>query len=164
MSRVWTLILLLFCASPALAGGIAIVDFQRAVTDTREGKEAQSKLDSMYSQKKSEIERMRSDLESSIKDYQSRANILTPDARMSAEQDLMEKQRRYEATYMQYQGEMQQTYMTLLQGLDEKMRALTKKIAKEKGYDLVMDAAMVVYSGPTTADMTEELIRRYNAQ
>jgi Skp family chaperone for outer membrane proteins len=65
---------------------------------------------------------------------------------------------------MQYQQEMQQTYFTLLSDLDEKMRALTEKIAKEKAYDLVLDRAAVVYSGGETIDMTDELIKRYNAQ
>ena len=37
-------------------------------------------------------------------------------------------------------------------------------IAKEKQFDLVVDKQMVVYTGASTSDMTDELIRRYNSK
>jgi outer membrane protein len=154
----------LMSAFPASAGGIAVVDFQRAVNETDEGKAAQGRLDAMYGSRKSEIERLQKELETEIKDYQARSMILSEDARVEAEQALMIKQQRFEATYGQYQQEMQQTYYSLLQDLDQKMRAMSAAIAKEKQFDLVVDKAMVIYTGGTTDDMTDELIRRYNAK
>jgi Skp family chaperone for outer membrane proteins len=65
---------------------------------------------------------------------------------------------------MQYQQEMQQAYLTLLQDLDQKMRALSETIAKENTYCLVLDQAAVVYKGAGATDMTDTLIKRYNAQ
>lgn len=163
MLRWFTFVALLLVAVPAWAGGVAVVDFERAVQETEEGKAAQKRLDGMYASKKAEIDRLRTDLEKSAQDYQSRAMILSDEARTEAERSLMQKQQRYESTYMQYQQEMQEQYLTLLQGLDTKMRALTQKIAKEKGYELVVDKAVVVYAGGGTIDMTDELIKRYNA-
>lgn len=160
--RWFTLALMLLISAPALAGGVAIVDFQRAVMETTEGKSAQERLDTMYSSKRADIDTMRTQLEKDLKDYQSRALILSDDARAQAEKDLMTKQQRFEQTYMAYQQEMQQTYYTLLSDLDEKMRALTEKIAKEKQYDVVLDRAVVVYFGGETVDMTDDLIKRYN--
>ena len=162
--RYFLVLVALLVSFPAFAGKIAVVDFQRAVTETTEGKAAQERLDTMYSSRKAEIDKLRTDLEKDITDYQSRALILSDEARAQAERDLASKQQRYEGLYMQYQQEMQQTYFTLLSDLDEKMRALTEKIAKEKAYDLVLDRAAVVYSGGETIDMTDELIKRYNAQ
>jgi outer membrane protein len=151
-------------ATPALAGKIAVVDFQRAVTETTEGKSAQTKLDTMYSSRKADIEKMKNELDAKLKDYESRALILSPEAKKAAETDLMTKQAKFEQTYQQYQGEMQQTYVALLQDLDEKMRTLTEKIAKEKAYDVVLDRAAVVYAGGEAIDMTDDLIKRYNAK
>ena len=159
----WFVLLALLVASPAWAGKIAVVDFQRAVTETSEGKAAQTRLDTMYSSRKAEIDKMRGELERDVKDYQSRALILSEEARASTERELMTKQQRFEGLYTQYQEEMQQTYMTLLQDLSEKMKALTEKIAKEKSYDLVVDRVAVVTFGGETIDMTDELIKRYNA-
>jgi outer membrane protein len=162
--RLLSLFVLLMVSTPALAGKIAVVDFQRAVQETTEGKAAQDRLDTMYATRKQEIDRLKSELDKEVADYQSRALILSEDARKQAESDLATKQQTFEQTYSQYQQEMQQTYYQLLQGLDEKMRAMVEKIAKEKGYDLVLDQAAVVYFQGDTIDMTNELIQRYNAQ
>ena len=153
---------LLVSSTPAMAAGIAVVDFQRAVTETDEGKAAQQRLDAMYASRKTEIEKMQSDLETELKDFQARAMILSEEARAEAEQTLMVKQQQFQALYVQYQQEMQQNYFTLLQDLDTKMRALTETIAREKGFDLVVDRAAIVYVGGGTIDMTDELIVRYN--
>jgi outer membrane protein len=161
----WILVAsLMLAAAPAWAGKIAVVDFQRAVTETTEGKAAQTKLDTMYSSRKADIDKMKTDLDAKLADYQSRQLILSPDARKAAENDIMARQQKFESTYQQYQGEMQQTYLSLLQDLDEKMRTLTEKIAKEKAYDIVLDRAAVVYVGGDSVDMTDELIKRYNAK
>lgn len=142
---------------------IATVDFERAVTETREGREAQERLDAMYSSRKAEIDQMSSDLEADLADYQSRSIILTDDARAEAERALTEKQSRFEQTYRRYQDEMQQTYMTLLQDLDSRMRTLTEQIAREKACTVVIDSAALVYQGPGATDLTEVLIQRYDA-
>lgn len=163
MNRFLALSFTLFLSAQAMAGGIAVIDFQRAVNETNEGKAAQTKLDSMYATKKTEIETKQKALEAEIKDFQSRAMILSESARNDAQEELMQKQAAFQQLYMQYEGEMQQTYMTMLQELDQKMRAISEKVAREKGYDLVIDRAAVVYMGGTTVDMTNELVTRYNA-
>ena len=164
MFRLFVIMFGLIAANPVFAGGIAVVDFQRAVNETEEGKAAQGQLDAMYGSRKTEIERLQKELEAEVKEYQAKLMILSEDARAELEQALMIKQQRFEATYSQYQQEMQQTYYGLLQDLDQKMRAASVKIAEEKGYDLVVDKAMVIYAGGTTQDVTDELIRRYNAK
>ena len=156
-------VFLVLIALPAWAGGIAVVDFQRAVTETEEGKSAQKKIDAMYLSRKTEIERLKTDLDSKIKDYQARALILSEEARSQEEQKLGGQQQQFEQTYMQYQQEVQQTYMTLLQDLDEKMRTIAQALAKEKGYSVVLDSAAIVYHGADVADMTDPLVQRYNS-
>lgn len=162
MVRAIAMSLMLAVSTSAWAGGIAVVDFQRAVNETTEGKAAQERLDTMYATRKSEIERLQAELESELQEYQSRAMILSDSARAEAEQELMTKQQRFEGLYMQYQQEMQQAYLSLLQDLDEKMRALSETIAREAGFDLVIDRAAVIYVGPGSTDMTDTLITRYN--
>lgn len=158
-----TAALSIFAPAAQAACIVAVVDFQRAVTETDEGKAAQTKLDTMYATRKSEIEKLQSDLEKEFKEYEQKALILSDDARKEAEQNLLVKQQRFESTYGQYQQEMQQAYFTLLQELDNQMRTLSASIAKEKTYCLVLDKAAVVYAGGEAIEMTDELIRRYNA-
>lgn len=153
----------LFAASPALAGQIAVVDFQRAVTQTVEGKNAQKKIDTMYQSRKAEIDKLKTDLEAAIQDYQSRAMILSDQARAETEQKLGMQQQVFEQKYQTYQQELQQVYGTMLQDLDAKMRTLVTTIAKEKSYSLVIDSAAAVYTGSDVVDMTNDLVTRYDA-
>lgn len=162
LQLVFALVVLGSTATEALAGGIAVVDFQRAVNETEEGKNAQQKLDTMFNSRKGEIDKKQKELEAEFQDFQSRAMILSETARAEAEQELLGKQQRFQQLYMQYEQEMQQTYYTMLQDLDVKMRAISEKLAKEKGYDLVIDRAAVVYMGGDTIDMTDALVQRYN--
>jgi outer membrane protein len=164
MVRLLAMIVVLFAALPALAGGIATVDLQRAVNETTEGRNAQQTLDSMYSARQAEIERKGTELQKAAKDYEARRMVLSEDARKSEEAKLMRQQQELMGLQQQYEAEMQKQYWGLLEGLVEKLRVLAEKIGKEKGYDLVLDSGVVVYSGGSTADITDDLIRRYNAQ
>jgi Skp family chaperone for outer membrane proteins len=155
---------LLMASTPAWALKLCLIDFQKAVTETAEGKSAQTKIDGMYSSRKAELERMQKELEKAIQDYQSRAMILSAEAKAGEEQKLGLQQKTFEQTYMNYQNEMQQTYMGLLGDLDEKMRAVAQVVGKEQGCTTVIDKAVVIYAGAEMADVTTTLVTKYNAQ
>jgi Skp family chaperone for outer membrane proteins len=164
MRRLVVMGFLLIAASPAHAVKLCMIDFQSAVTETAEGKSAQTKIDAMYSTRRGELERMQADLEKAIQDYQSRSMILTGDAKAQAEQKLALQQQTFERTYMTYQNEMQQMYMSLLGDLDEKMRKIAQTVGKEQSCTAVIDKAVVVYAGSDMADVTSTLVAKYNAQ
>jgi len=163
MIRWFIAVVLLSVSTASSAIEIAVVDFQRAATETTEGKAAQERLDAMYATRKSEIERMQGELEAELEDYQARQMILSPQAKQETEESLMRKQQQFEQTYMQYQQEMQQTYYTLLADLDEKLRATVSGIARERKVDLVIDAQTSIYVGANVPDLTQLLIEKYNA-
>lgn len=148
--------------SRAFATKICVVDFQRAVTETTEGKAAQAKIDSMYASRKGELERMEAELQKAIEDYQKRAAILSNEARASEEQKLALQQRTFEQTYLQFQQEMQQSYVAQLQDLDTKMRTVAGQVGKEATCSIVVDSAVVVYSGTDVVDVTTTLVNKYN--
>ena len=111
MFRFLSVCFFVLVSQAASARTIAIVDFQRAVTETTEGKQAQAQLDTMYESKKKAIEDMQAEIQQAFQDYQGQKAILSAEARNAAEQKLMVQQQRFEQTYMQYQNEMQQSYM-----------------------------------------------------
>ncbi|MCO4743169.1 MAG: OmpH family outer membrane protein [Proteobacteria bacterium] len=164
MLRQFTLLFALLFATVAQAGTLAVVDFERAVNETDEGKSAQTQLETMYATRKAELDAMGKELEGELADYQTRSQVMTDAARAELEAGIVAKQQRFQQLYQQYEQEMQTTYYQLLADLDKKMRALTGTIASENGYALVVDKAAVVYSGGDTVDMTDTLIQRYNAK
>ena len=163
MIRILALAAVLMASMPAWAGGVAVIDFQRALQETNEGKELVAKLEKMYAEKRAELEQKQVALEAEIKDFETRRSVLVPSALEQEGQALMQKQAEFQQLLVQYDAEIQQTEIGMLKKLEVKMRTISEKIAKEKGYDLVLDRAAVVYMGGATIDMTDALVQRYNA-
>jgi outer membrane protein len=164
MLRSWMLGGLLMLSVPALAGKIAIVDFQRAVSETTEGKNAEKRLQDAMAIRRAEIMRQNNEIQRLAKEFESHQLILTEDARRKAIEDIEGKQRRLEADLARFEQEMQQEYLEVVSDLDSKMRSLSATIAKENGYDIVIDQSAVIFHGTEVVDMTPELIRRYNTK
>lgn len=162
MVRILAACLLAF-ASPAFAGTICAVDFQKAVTETNEGKSAQTKIDGMFKSRQDEMAKMQADFEKTVADFQKRAPMLAAEARAAEEQKLMGQQRSLQQTAMQYEQEMQQTYMSMLGDLDAKMRTVAADVGKNKACSVVLDSAVVVYAGADVTDVTLDLVARYNS-
>jgi outer membrane protein len=154
---------LLFSSIPAFAGKIAIVDFQRAVAETTEGKSAEKRLQDGMNIRRAELQRQNAEIQRLVKDFEAKQLILNEEARRQAVADIEAKQAKLEADFMRFEQEMQQEYLEVVSSLDTKMRALSGTIAKEKGYDVVLDQSAVIYFGAEVVDMTPELIQRYNA-
>jgi outer membrane protein len=143
---------------------IAVVDFQEALNQVKEGAAARKKLEGMFESKRKGIEGLETQIKAKKDEYDRQAVILSDAARKQKEQELMALQSQYQQIYMQSEGEMQQAYAVLMEDLITKMRAIAETIAKEKGYNLVLEVTEggVVYSAPAF-DITAELIKRYDA-
>jgi outer membrane protein len=159
-----TALLALVMALPAWAGGIAVIDFQRAVQETSEGQQASARIEQAYASRQSEIRRQQQELQTALEDYEQRKLILNDEARRAAEEDLMARQRKLQEDAVRFEQEMQKQYMEAVSDLDQKMRDMSARIAKERGYDLVLDKQVVVFAGTDVVDMTDELIKRYDAK
>ena len=70
----------------------------------------------------------------------------------------------FQQAYQQSEGEMQQAYQGAMETLIAKMKTITQSIATERAYTLVIEVneGGVVYTAPSI-DITDELIKRYNA-
>jgi Skp family chaperone for outer membrane proteins len=171
---VLTLVFAWAVASPVAhaAGEIAVVDFQKALDEVKEGEAARKKLESLYEAKKVEIGRMETDLQAKMAELEKQAVILSPDALQDKQRALYEEQMRYQQVAMQAEQEMQMSYAQVMEDLIAKMKKICTKIGQERGYALILEtgdqgllmgAGGVVYSGGA-ADLTGELITRYNQQ
>lgn len=152
-------------ASPAMAQAapkIAVVDFQSAIQQTKEGQAAQKKLDAAFQQKKTAIDQMEGQLRQMKADYDKQASILSDSARKAKEQEMMTLQAQYQQAYLQSEQDMQALYGQLMQNLLDKMKMIVTQIGKEKGYTLIIEKGAVVYS-MDSIDLTAELVKRYDA-
>jgi Skp family chaperone for outer membrane proteins len=70
----------------------------------------------------------------------------------------------FQQTYARAESEMQQAYYAAMQDFIEKMKKIAVAIGQERGYTVVLEATEggVVYWSDSV-DITDELIKRYNA-
>lgn len=165
-ARLFALLAFTFAfATPAFAQAkIATVDLQRAINEVSEGATAKKKLESMMAEKESAIAKMQKNLETMQSELEKQQVILSDAARKQKEEELYMANMQFQQAYQRSQGEMQQAYMGAMETLIGKMKPLVGTIATEKGYTIVIETneGGVYYSSPTI-DITDELIKRYNA-
>jgi outer membrane protein len=158
-------LLLLSASGAAFADQkICVMDTEKAISDTDEGKAAQSRLQTMYASKQAELDKKKKDLERQFQDYEARQVILSEEARKATEQQLWEKQQEFQATVMQAEEEMQSVYVSLVSGMEEKLLAIAQTTGAAKGCALVLDRAAALYVGSGVSDVTGDVIAAYNAK
>ena len=156
----------LLFSSTAFAGGIGIVDFQKAINEVKEGKSAKSKIDSMFSQKRSALQQKEKELKDKVAAYEQQRSLLSPTARQEQEQSLMMMQQQLQQMLMQSEQEVQQIYAKEMESLIGKMKDISASIGKEKDLDLILEATEsgIVYRSSSVVDLTSDLIKRYDAK
>ena len=143
---------------------VAIVDSMRAFQTSAEGKKAYTQLQDRDAKIKSDIDR----LDAAITALQNRMNTgrltMTQEALAMSQADLEKKQterKRYEEDATR---DMQQLQQSLFGRIRNEMVSIIEAVAKEKGYDLVLDlqTSGAAYFNPAI-DITEEIVKRYDA-
>jgi outer membrane protein len=142
---------------------ICVVDAQTALNETAEGKAAQTRLESMFAAKKAELDKMQTDLQKEMTDYESRKMILSDTARQTTEKGLLEKQQKFQALVMQSEQDMQQQYMTLLSGMEDKLMKTAEALGAKSGCTILFPKEATIYAGPGVVDLTAQIIKDLDA-
>lgn len=155
--------------APAVAAGvaklerIAIVDVQRCIMETKEGRRAKKELEDTFARGQARIDRKAKDLQKRLADLQAKAPMLS---QAELQKRGMELQRK--------QGELQQLGAKLQQDVMEKEALLTEKIytrvsdivsqlaLEEKLQVVLVRSEMTVLWAKPTLDVTNRVIVRYN--
>ena len=148
--------------SPATASAqikVGIVNFQRAVLGTSEMKKASNDLMLKYKPQQDELEKLQRDLA----DIQ--AKLQDPKTPHAAAVDLQaegqRKQREAKRIQEDVQADAEKDRNDILQRATQRMTDVVKKLADEKGLDVVVDSANIVFFKPAL-EITEESIAAYD--
>ena len=157
---------LLACAaavfSPATASAqvkVGIVNFQRAVLGTSEMKKASNDLMLKYKPQQDELEKLQRDLA----DIQARLQDpkTPPAAAVDLQAEGQRKQREAKRVTEDVQADAEKDRNDILQRATQRMTDVVKKLADEKGLDVVVDSANIVFFKPAL-EITEESIAAYD--
>jgi|SRR5690349_17283258 len=153
-------VIALACAALATAQTkVGVINSQKAVLDTAEIKKAQAELEAKFKPRQDQMLKLQKDLQ----DIQ--AQLQSGKLNQNAEQDLtiqgQRKQREMQRMQDDLQADVDRDRNEILQRTGQRMQDVVKKLAEEKGLDVVVDAANTVFFKPGL-DLTAESTAAYD--
>lgn len=142
---------------------IALVSLQRALNEVNEGKQAKTTLKKDYDGKKKQIDSMKTDFDQQAGQLEKERLVLSQDAYKQKTQDLQKKYLDYQNKTATFLNELRTAEADSAQKIIEALRALSKKMAMEQGYTLLIEnSADTVLFSKSAEDITDKLIAAYN--
>jgi outer membrane protein len=168
MSRIPGSTMLVGCAALFLLAGaasaqnkVAVISLQRAVLESDEVQKALAGLEAKFKPQQQKLEALQRDIEGIRQQLQAGSGKLTPSAEADLTAQGQKKQRDLQRMSDDLQGDFNNERTEIGNASVKKMAEVVKKLAEEKGYDVVVDATNTVYFKPAL-DVTAEVLAAYN--
>ena len=146
---------------------VAVVDFERAVVESRDGKASSEKFNATVQAKQAEIEKRQKDLDETEKKLQNGARTLSDTAKLDLQKDIDRKTTELKRINEDAQKDLQTLRDELLRPIAERATALLNAMSDEQDYTVVIDISnpenSVLWVNPKN-DITAELVKRIDAQ
>ena len=153
----------LIAARAARAEKIAYVDVQRVIQEVEEGKSAKSRLKVELDAKRADMDKRTKELEALQADYTRQAGVLTEEAKQGKQAELQKKYLETQQAGRQMQEELQGKEEEILRGISEKLMVVVTEVSQKEGFDYVVKKEALL-NAPSSSDITNEVVRRYNAR
>ena len=138
---------------------VAIINSQKALLETDDIKKAQAEMEAKFKPRQDQMTK----LEKELQDIQ--AQLQSGKLNQLGEQDLtgqgQKKQRDLQRIQQDLQEDVDRERNDILQRAGTRMQEVVKKLADEKGLDLVVDSANTLFFKPSL-ELTADAVAAYN--
>ncbi|MBZ5626200.1 MAG: OmpH family outer membrane protein [Acidobacteriia bacterium] len=138
---------------------VAVVNLQRAVFESAEIKKADAQMQATFKPRQDEIDKLQKDIEELAKQLQ--GGKVTPAQESDLTAQGQNKQRRLKYLTDDLNTDATNYRNDVLSKSSQKMNDVVKKLAEEKGFDLVIDTSTTLYFKPAL-DLTADAIAAYD--
>jgi outer membrane protein len=135
---------------------IGFVNLQQAVSEVDEGKAARDALKKEFEQKQKTLDDKQNELKRLKDDLEKQMVVMSEEAKREKAMDFERKVNEMQQVYVQMQKDLSDREREMMKVIFDKMEAVIREIAQAEGYGLIV--------APPSANMTNELVRRYNAK
>lgn len=141
---------------------IAVVDLQGAVMQTEEGIRAQAQLKKLLDKRQVTLDSKQTELARMRGDIERQARFLSREA-LTRRMEIWQKEMlALQTVFVDYNKELEKKQAELTGPILARMVALITKLARQNGYDIVIDKQVVPYTRPDL-DITDRIVQMYNA-
>lgn len=146
------ILLLVAGAGPSAAQGLRIgyVDTEKVLGNAPGADEATKIFDEEVETWKAEAEKLKTELQGLIEEYESQKLILSPEKKREKEEAITGRKNAYDQKVFEIQGKIQQRSAELSQPILENVYQTIKVVAERDEYDLVLDSSVggILYADP----------------
>jgi outer membrane protein len=150
-----------FCHVAAAQSKVAVINLQKAVLDSAEIKAASAAMEARYKPRVTQVEQLDKEIAAISQNLQTNAGKLTAQAESELNTQGTRKQREVQRLRDDLQADVERDRNEILQNAALKMTDVLKKLAEEKGYDIVVDAPYAPYF-KAALDLTPDLIAAFD--
>lgn len=142
---------------------IGVVDMQRAISETDEGKAAENKLKKRKDQLEAELNRKLKEFYAEEEKMRKAWSILKDEEKRKRAEDSRRKFEALQKRYMDAERELMKRKTQAMLAITKKLTNIIQRIAKSQKFDYIFANAAVLWA-PRHVDVTNEVIRAYNGK
>jgi outer membrane protein len=139
------------------------VDLQRALEEIDEGKGAKAQLKKEFDEKQKQLDQRTDEVKKLDADFQKQSLVMAPDAKAAKAAEIERKKVEVQQFFVGLQQELAGKEREVTRGIFDKMVGMVREQAEAEGFTMVFDRNTVLYA-PPSLDITNELVRKYNAR
>jgi outer membrane protein len=143
---------------------IAVVDLQRALNETEDGRRAKAKLKKLFKRRQQTLDKRQNELKALKEEIEAQQKVLSREALQKRVEEYQKQFIELQSTYVEYQRELAAQEAELTREIIGRMERILRRIGQAEGYTLILERneGGVVWV-PTNLDLTDQVIQRYNA-
>jgi len=143
---------------------VGVINIQEAILSTSEGKKAMGDLQKKYAPRQQDIQRMQQEIQSISEQLQKQGPTLSDDEQRRLNRSLESKQTLLKRATEDAQADFAADRDEAVRRIGQKMVRLLQEYGQQNGYTLILDEAQIpVYFAAKDIELTEEMIKRYDA-
>lgn len=142
---------------------IAVVDFQRALQETADGRRAKTQIEKLRKDRQVALDAKQKGVQKMKEDIERQQKVLSKEALAKRLEEYQKAYMELQTAYVEYQRELAQEESKLTKQILDRMQAIVRQIGQSEGYTLIVEAneGGVIWA-PGQHDLTDRLIERYN--
>jgi outer membrane protein len=141
---------------------IGVVDLQRVIDASEEGKRAQAEVQKKGDELSQQVKAREEELQAMKADYEKQSLALTPEAKREKLDVLEKKDVEYQRFVKDAQADFRKVEQRALKELYDQIKQVTIKYGKDNNYSLIVEVQSVIYNSDIV-DITEEIIKIFNS-
>lgn len=159
-----TMLTVFLTAGSALGADVAkigVVEFQRLFENSDAGKEIKAEITEKGKKMEAELKEKGAEIEELKKRLEREALVMSKEMREEKEREFRIKVNDIKTLQKKYEAQLQGIQKRLMKDLQDETLEVIDEIGKSGGYLMIMDKRGVLYS-PSTVDITDEVIKKFN--